>query len=70
MQGHPDYLADDYVPPLDYSGGLMPVPKGPGLGLTIDEDKVAAFAAAFERDGMSTTYADSRGGQILTVPSQ
>jgi hypothetical protein len=29
-----------------------------------------AFAAAFEREGMSSTYADSRGGRILTVPSQ
>jgi L-alanine-DL-glutamate epimerase-like enolase superfamily enzyme len=71
MQGHPDYLADDYVTPrLDYSGGLMPVPEGPGLGLTVDEDKVAEFAAAFRREGMSSTYADSRGGRILTVPSQ
>jgi L-alanine-DL-glutamate epimerase-like enolase superfamily enzyme len=70
MQGHPDYLADDYVAPLDYRDGLMPVPDGPGLGVTIDDDKVAAFSASFEREGMSTTYADSRGGQILTVPSQ
>jgi L-alanine-DL-glutamate epimerase-like enolase superfamily enzyme len=71
MQGHPDYLADDYVTPtLDYGGGLMPVPDAPGLGLTLDEDKVSAFAAAFEREGMSSTYADSRGGRILTVPSQ
>jgi L-alanine-DL-glutamate epimerase-like enolase superfamily enzyme len=71
MQGHPDYLADDYVTPtLDYGGGLMPVPAGPGLGLTVDDGKVAAFAAAFDREGMSSTYADSRGGRILTVPSQ
>jgi hypothetical protein len=48
----------------------MPVPDGPGLGVTLDDDKVAAFSASFEREGMSTTYADSRGGQILTVPSQ
>jgi glucarate dehydratase len=70
MQGHPDYLADDYVTPLEYRDGLMPVPDEPGLGITIDDDKVAAFSASFEREGLSTAYADSRGGQILTVPSQ
>lgn len=71
MQGHPDFLADDYVTPtIGYVDGLMPVPDGPGLGLVLDEDKVAMFAAAFEREGMSSTYADSRGGRILTIPSQ
>jgi hypothetical protein len=72
MQGHPDYLADDYVvPALDYAGGTIGIdPERPGLGLDLDEGKVAAFAAAFEREGMSSTYTKSRGGAIVTVPSQ
>jgi glucarate dehydratase len=71
MQGHADYLADDYVvPALDYSGGAIGIdPERPGLGLDLDEDKVAAFAAAHEREGFSSTYTKSRGGAIVTVPS-
>lgn len=72
MQGHPDYLADDYVgEPLDYAGGVMGIdPERPGLGVEIDRDKLAGYAAAFERDGASSAYTKSRGGAIVTVPSQ
>jgi hypothetical protein len=72
MQGHPDYLADDYVVPvLDYADGLIGVDDGaPGLGLAIDEAKVGTFAGAYERDGMSSAYTKSRAGGIVTVPSQ
>jgi len=71
MQGHPDYFDDDYVVnPLDYRGGKMAIGNRPGLGIDIDPDKVARFAAAFERDGMATAYAASRGGKIVAVPNQ
>ncbi len=72
MQGHPDYLADDYVAPaLGYADGLIRIDDAaPGLGLAIDEAKVATFAGAYERDGMSSTYTKSRAGGIVTVPSQ
>ena len=33
--------------PLDYSDFHLTVPTGPGLGIALDEDRVAAFA----RDG-------------------
>lgn len=72
MQGHPDYLADDYVvPALDYADGVICIDDAaPGLGLAIDEAKVATFAGAYERDGMSSAYTKSRAGGIVTVPSQ
>ena len=41
MQGHPDYLADDYVTPaLDYRDGLMGISDRPGLGVELVDEKV------------------------------
>ncbi|MDE3081752.1 MAG: muconate cycloisomerase, partial [Paracoccaceae bacterium] len=37
--------------PLDYSGFELTVPNGPGLGIALDEDRVAFFA----RDGQRKT---------------
>lgn len=70
MQGHPDYLADDYVEPMDYSGGTMELREGPGLGVEIVPEKLAAFHDAFEREGMQTAYTSNRDGKLLSVPSQ
>jgi hypothetical protein len=54
-----------------YADGLIRIDDAaPGLGLAIDEAKVATFAGAYERDGMSSTYTKSRAGGIVTVPSQ
>lgn len=40
-------LEDDLVTePLDYSGGVVRVPEGPGLGVTLDEDALARYASA------------------------
>ena len=39
-------LEDDLVrEPLDYSGGRVRVPEGPGLGVTLDEDALDRYAA-------------------------
>ena len=71
MQGHPDYFVDDYVrEPLDYSGGTIKFSERPGLGVEVDPDKRKRFEAAYEKEGMSTAYAASRSGQVLSVPSQ
>lgn len=69
LQGHPDYLADDYVTsPVRYDGGRMRVPDGPGLGVEIDREKLRRFAAAYEAEGQAVSYAAARDGQIATVP--
>ena len=71
MQGHPDYFVDDYVrEPLDYSGGTIKFSERPGLGVEVDPDKRKRCQAAYEKEGMSTAYAASRNGQVLSVPSQ
>ncbi len=69
LQGHPDYLADDYVTrPVDYSGGKMRLGDAPGLGLEIDRDKVKAFHQAFLKEGQATAYASAKAGAIATIP--
>lgn len=69
LQGHPDYLADDYVTtPIDYTGGKIVVGDRPGLGLELDRDKVRRFREAFERDGQSVSYAAARAGVVRTIP--
>ncbi len=43
--------ADDIVAPLRLSGGRLQVPTGPGLGVEVDEEKLAFYAAKNEREG-------------------
>lgn len=43
--------AADVIEPLQLVDGSFRLPVGPGLGVTVDEDKVRQFAAANERDG-------------------
>jgi glucarate dehydratase len=39
-------------PKLSIKGGAMAVPDGPGLGVTLDRDKVARAHEVFEKSGM------------------
>lgn len=43
--------ADDIIEPLDLSGGSLAVPSGPGLGVVVDEEKLAHYAALNEKEG-------------------
>jgi len=43
--------ADDIIEPLHLADGRLRVPSGPGLGVTVDEDKLAHYAAVNARDG-------------------
>lgn len=42
--GNQGIAADVVRQPLQVTGGVFPVPSGPGLGIEIDEDQVAALA--------------------------
>jgi len=50
---HYHHLTDDIVEGgmFRYSGGEISLPEGPGLGVTLDRDKVAEYAELFERLG-------------------
>ncbi|MGW4525362.1 mandelate racemase/muconate lactonizing enzyme family protein [Amycolatopsis sp. NPDC004378] len=43
--------ADDIVEPLELTGGRLRVPSGPGLGVTVDEDKLAHYARRNAEEG-------------------
>jgi len=50
---HYHYLTDDIIEsgPFKYIEGAMAVPTGPGLGVTLDEDKMRHYAAYYEKMG-------------------
>jgi L-alanine-DL-glutamate epimerase-like enolase superfamily enzyme len=70
IQGHPDFLGDDYVTqPLDYTGGTLEVSDGPGLGLEVDRDKLVRYAAKFAEEGMASIYPTSTDAPVISVPA-
>lgn len=70
IQGHPDFLGDDYVTkPLDYAGGTLEVSEAPGLGLEVDGDKLARYRAKFEEEGMASIYPTSTDAPVISVPA-
>ncbi|MPZ60169.1 MAG: mandelate racemase [Propionibacteriales bacterium] len=53
-QSYASLLADDIVlgaSPLPYSGGRLEIPGGPGIGVQLDPDRMAAYAEAYEKAG-------------------
>jgi L-alanine-DL-glutamate epimerase-like enolase superfamily enzyme len=70
IQGHPDFLADDYViTPLDYSGGWLAVGDGPGLGLEIDAAKLARYHQQFEAEGYASCFPSALEDPIASIPA-
>jgi L-alanine-DL-glutamate epimerase-like enolase superfamily enzyme len=70
QQGHPDFLADDYVTePISYDGGRMQVPSKPGIGVDVDRDKLSEYHARFEREGMASIYPTTNEAPPLFVPT-
>jgi glucarate dehydratase len=50
---HYHHLTDDVITggKLSYRDGAIAVPTGPGLGVRLDPDKVAEYAARYQREG-------------------
>jgi L-alanine-DL-glutamate epimerase-like enolase superfamily enzyme len=70
VQGHPDFLADDYVTePLDYTGGTLAVAQRPGLGLELDPDKRRRYESKFDEEGMASVYPTSPEAAVISVPA-
>ena len=70
LQGHPNFLADDYVAePLDYADGRMRLSQRPGIGVEIDPVKLARYRAKFEEEGMASIYPTSIDAPLLSVPA-
>lgn len=60
-QGYGALLADDVLAGIDvlpYTEGRLDVPRGPGLGVELDADKVARYAALYQQQGDAFTFHD------------
>ncbi|MGH9029562.1 MAG: mandelate racemase/muconate lactonizing enzyme family protein [Acidimicrobiales bacterium] len=56
-QTHLQLVEHDLLSPrFEFEGGRLSVPRGPGLGVELDEDAVRHFAANFERNGEYRSY--------------
>lgn len=62
-QAYTALLADDVIAddPLDAADGTLAVPSGPGLGVELDPDRVATYAAVYEREGAEYAFTDVSG---------
>lgn len=55
IDSHYHHLVDDVIKggKMAYAGGRMAVPSGPGLGVELDEDKLAVYEERHNRQGTS-----------------
>jgi glucarate dehydratase len=70
---HYHHLADDVIVggKLQYSGGRIAVPDGPGLGVRLDRDKVARYAELYrELGGYPYDRDPGRPGWYPVVPNE
>lgn len=47
LSGHSAYVDDVVANPLEFKDGCLRVPQGPGLGVVIDEEKVARYQVKY-----------------------
>lgn len=68
---HYHHLADDILEggKLEYDNGAMKVPTGPGLGVSLDRDKLAKYHELSKKQEMGNWTDDPRRrGQVITQP--
>lgn len=68
---HYHHLTDDIIEggKLQYKNGAMAVPNGPGLGVTLDRDKLAHYRELSKRQEMGTWTDDPRRpGVVIPQP--
>ena len=68
-QAYGSFLADDVVEgasPLPYRNGCLTVPEGPGLGVTLDAERVGRYAEAYRSDPDGYAFRDS--GSLEATP--
>ena len=68
-QAYGSFLADDVVEgasPLPYRNGCLTVPDGPGLGVTLDAERVGRYAEAYRKDPDGYAFQDS--GSLEATP--
>lgn len=70
IDSHYHYQADDVITePWTYHQGTFRLPSGPGLGVTLDRDKVAAYHRLYEEQGEVVEFLDPRRPEwVPTLP--
>jgi glucarate dehydratase len=71
LDSHYHHLTDDIIEGgrLKYCGGRMAVPKGPGLGLKLDRDKLAKYRGLSKKQQMASWIEDpKRPGMVMYQP--
>jgi L-alanine-DL-glutamate epimerase-like enolase superfamily enzyme len=60
-QSYASFLADDVLAgasPLPYVDGRLEVPQRPGIGVDLDQERVARYAGLYQRDGEDFAFHD------------
>jgi L-alanine-DL-glutamate epimerase-like enolase superfamily enzyme len=63
-QGYASLLTDDIVRgagPLPYIDGCLEVPTGPGIGVELDDERVARYAELYAKEAEDFAFHDERG---------
>ena len=63
-QGYASLLTDDIVRgagPLPYIDGCLEVPTGPGIGVELDDERVARYAELYAKEAENFAFHDERG---------
>jgi glucarate dehydratase len=70
IDSHYHYQVDDVITiPWEYRGGMFHLPTGPGLGVSLDADKVAAYHRRYLEEGDVVEFLDPRRPNwIPTLP--
>src|SRR5215468_12023518 len=66
---HYHHLTDDVIEggKMKYKGGAMAVPTGPGLGISLDRDKLSRYHELSKRQEMGSWIEDSRRPGAVTM---
>ena len=69
-QAYGSFLADDVIEgasPLPYRDGRLTVPDGPGLGVTLDAERVGGYADAYRADPNGYSFRDQGSLEVTPV---
>lgn len=68
-QTHLPIMEDDLLSdPLKFQDGSLSVPEGPGLGVSLDEEKVMKYEEHFRREGEYTHFTELEPDLIPWFP--
>jgi L-alanine-DL-glutamate epimerase-like enolase superfamily enzyme len=67
-QSYASFLSDDIIEgrgPIAYQDGRLSIPQGPGIGVSLDRDKLARYAELYRKQG---TFSFHNAEALATTP--